>query len=156
MKNLQFYKCEHCGNIIQVVYGAAVPVMCCGQPMTELVANTSDGAVEKHVPVVEKEGSKVIVTVGSVNHPMLEEHYIEWIYVETDKGYYRKALHPGQEPKAEFNIGEEELKEVYAYCNLHGLWKASRQRDNNIFSNIKHPLCHSFKLCIEGVYVISP
>lgn len=125
MKNLQFYKCEHCGNMVQVVYGAVVPVMCCGQPMTELVPNTSDGAVEKHVPVVTREGSKVKVAVGSAAHPMQDVHYIEWIYVETDKGYYRKPLTPGAEPTAEFELDGEELKEVYAYCNLHGLWKAA-------------------------------
>lgn len=125
MNNLHFYKCEHCGNIVQVVYGAAVPVMCCGQKMTELVPNTTDGAAEKHVPVVVKDGSKITVTIGSVDHPMVDAHFIEWVYVETDKGYYRKPLNPGEAPSVEFELGKEELKEVYAYCNLHGLWKAA-------------------------------
>ena len=100
-------------------------MMCCGQKMTEVIPGTSDGAAEKHVPVFTVEGNKVTVTVGSVEHPMAEEHYIEWIVVETAKGTQRKALNPGDKPTAVFALTEDDsVVAVYAYCNLHGLWKA--------------------------------
>lgn len=122
---MKFYVCEHCGNIIIYAKNAGVPVMCCGQKMVELVPGTTDAAVEKHVPVIETEGQKVIVSVGSVAHPMMEEHYIEWIVLETEKGYQKVDLKPGEEPKAEFAITEsDKVIAAYAYCNLHGLWKA--------------------------------
>ena len=122
---MKFYVCEHCGNIIAMVKDSGVPVMCCGQKMTELVPNTEDAAQEKHVPVCELKGTTVEVTVGSVEHPMIDEHYIEWIALQTDRGNQRKALKPGEAPKAEFAILDgEEVIAVYAYCNLHGLWKA--------------------------------
>lgn len=122
---MKYYVCEHCGNIIEKVNDAGVPVMCCGQKMTEIIPGTSDGALEKHVPVFSVDGNKVSVTVGEVEHPMLEAHYIEWIAVETSKGFQRKMLKPQEAPKAEFFITEDESVEaVYAYCNLHGLWKA--------------------------------
>lgn len=99
-------------------------MICCGQPMTVLNANTVDASVEKHTPVVTVDGNKVIAVVGSVEHPMVDVHYIEWIYVETNKGGQRKALNPGEAPKAEFVMADGEVaKAVYAYCNLHGLWK---------------------------------
>ena len=99
--------------------------MCCGQPMTELVPGTTYGAAEKHVPAVTVDGNKVSVAVGSVEHPMLEEHYIEWIAVETANGVQRKALKPGEKPAAEFVLADgESVTAVYEYCNLHGLWKA--------------------------------
>ena len=104
---------------------SGAPMTCCGQQMTELVPGTSDGAAEKHVPVFTVEGSKVTVTVGSVDHPMAEEHYIEWIALETAKGAQRKTLKPGEKPCAEFALTEDDsVVAVYAYCNLHGLWKA--------------------------------
>ena len=122
---MKFYRCEHCGNIITFVHAAGVPVMCCGQKMTELVPGTVDAAVEKHVPVVEEKNGVVSVKVGAVAHPMLAEHYIEWIALETNQGSQIKQLQPGQAPEAVFALAEgEKLVAVYAYCNLHGLWKA--------------------------------
>lgn len=121
----KFYVCEHCGNIIAFVKDAGVPVMCCGQKMTEIVPGTTDAAVEKHLPVIKQEGNIITVEVGSVEHPMLAEHYIEWISIQTKEGNQRKILAPGQEPKAVFAITDgDELEAAYAYCNLHGLWKA--------------------------------
>ena len=120
----KFFICEHCGNIIAMVKNTGVPVMCCGQKMTELVPGTTDAAVEKHVPSYVVEGNKVIVTVGEVEHPMAEEHYIEWVSIQTKQGNQRKALKPGEAPKICFSICEgDEIEAVYAYCNLHGLWK---------------------------------
>lgn len=122
---MKFYRCEHCGNIITFVHAAGVPVMCCGQKMTELVPGTVDAALEKHVPVVEEKAGVVSVKVGAVAHPMLPEHYIEWIALETNQGSQIKQLQPGQAPEAVFALAEgEKLVGVYAYCNLHGLWKA--------------------------------
>ena len=122
---MKFFICEHCGNIVEKIRDRGVPVMCCGQPMTELVPGTTDGAAEKHVPAVTVDGNKVSVAVGSVEHPMLEEHYIEWIAVETANGVQRKALKPGEKPAAEFVLADgESVTAVYEYCNLHGLWKA--------------------------------
>lgn len=122
---MKFYVCEHCGNIITMVKNTGVPVMCCGQKMTELVPGTVDAALEKHVPVVETAGNVVNVKVGSVEHPMLAEHFIQWIALETNQGSQIKYLQPGQAPRASFALAEgEEVKAVYEYCNLHGLWKA--------------------------------
>jgi superoxide reductase len=101
----------------------AVPVVCCGQPMNLLTPNTTDAANEKHVPVVSQEGNVVTVKVGSVTHPMLDVHYIEWIVLETTNGYQVKNLKPGQEPEATFVLAEgEEVVNAYEYCNLHSLW----------------------------------
>ena len=120
----KFYICEHCGNIIAKVKDAGVPVMCCGQKMTEIVPGTTDAAVEKHVPAYVVEGNKVIVNVGEVEHPMIEEHFIEWVSLQTKQGNQRKVLNPGEAPKVCFAICEDdEVEAVYAYCNLHGLWK---------------------------------
>nr|WP_316607138.1 desulfoferrodoxin family protein [uncultured Ruminococcus sp.] len=122
---MKFYICEHCGNMIAMVRDKGVPVMCCGQKMTEIVPGTTDAAVEKHVPVFEVKDNIVHVKVGSVAHPMLDEHYIEWIAVQTTAGNQRKALKPGDAPEACFALCEgEEVEAVYAYCNLHSLWKA--------------------------------
>lgn len=122
---VKFYVCEHCGNIVEMVKDKGVPVMCCGQKMTELIPGTVDAAVEKHIPVYQEEGKKVVVTVGAVEHPMLTEHYIEWIAVVTEQGIQRKELKPGEAPRACFALCEgEKIEAVYAYCNLHGLWKA--------------------------------
>ncbi len=120
--SVTFYRCAHCGNIIEKVVDKGVKVVCCGEPMGELVANTTDAATEKHVPVVEKAGDKITVTVGSVEHPMTEEHYIQFIVAVTDKGMQRVDLTPADKPQATF-CGSD-IKEVYEYCNLHGLWKA--------------------------------
>ncbi len=122
---LKFLKCEHCGNIVEMIEDKGVPVVCCGQRMTELVAGTSDGAREKHVPVYEVNGSTVLVKVGEVAHPMIPEHYIEWIVLQTKNGVQRRKLKPGEKPEAIFALCEgDEVVAVYAYCNLHGLWKA--------------------------------
>lgn len=123
--SVKYLKCSHCGNIVSVVKDAGVPLMCCGQKMEELLPGVTDAAVEKHVPEVVVDGKKVTVDVGSVTHPMLEEHYIEWISLETKEGIQRKVLSAGMEPKAEFALSDsDEPVAVYAYCNLHGLWKA--------------------------------
>ena len=120
---VKFFKCEHCGNVIQKVVDSKVPVVCCGEKMKELVPNTVEASNEKHIPVVSLEGSKVVVNVGSVNHPMEEVHWIEWVQLVTDKGSYRKWLNPGEAPNVKFQLDGEKPSAVYAYCNLHGLWK---------------------------------
>lgn len=119
----QFYRCKKCGKIIEIVNGGAPETVCCGEAMTELKANTTDAATEKHLPVIEINGDKVTVSVGSAVHPMESDHYIQWIAIETDKGIQRKALNPGEEPKAVFALAEEKLLAAYEYCNKHGLWK---------------------------------
>ena len=122
---MDFYICKHCKNIIAYAHNSGVPVMCCGEKMTKIEPNTTDAAQEKHVPVYTVEGQKVTVVVGSTEHPMTEEHLIEWIAVQTKQGNQRKELKAGDAPKAEFMICEDDSVEaVYAYCNLHGLWKA--------------------------------
>ena len=121
---MKFYKCEKCGKIVGMVKGSACPTMCCGDEMVEIIPGSTDAAVEKHVPVYTVEGGKVCVQVGDVAHPMLPEHYIEWIALQTKEGNQRKSLQPGDEPKACFAITEgDEVEAVYAYCNLHSLWK---------------------------------
>ena len=122
---MKFYKCSVCGQIVAIVKKTGAPVVCCGKPMEEMIPGSVDASVEKHVPVIERDGGKVVVTVGSVAHPMAEEHYIEWIALKTKKGNQRKALKPGDEPKVCFRICEgDEVEAAFAYCNLHGLWKA--------------------------------
>ena len=122
---MTFYVCAHCGNIIAYMKKTGVPVMCCGEKMQELVPGASDGAAEKHVPVVKTDGAKVTVEIGSVEHPMVEAHWIEWIVLETQKGFQKVDLRPGQAPRAEFVLAEgDKAVSAYAYCNLHGLWKA--------------------------------
>ncbi len=121
---MKFYRCAHCGQIVAVVKGTGVPIMCCGEAMQEIVPGSVDALVEKHVPFIETSGSKVTVSVGSTEHPMLPEHYIEWIALETKFGNQRKALNPGDEPKACFALCDgDEVISAYAYCNLHSLWK---------------------------------
>ena len=122
---MKFYRCAHCGQIVAIVKGTAAPLVCCGEKMKEIVAGTTDASVEKHVPVCEVKDNKVVVTVGAVAHPMIDEHYIEWIAIQTKFGNQRKALKPGNEPKACFALCEgDELIAAYAYCNLHSLWKS--------------------------------
>ena len=122
---LRFYRCETCGQIIAIVKKTGVPVMCCGKPMKEIIPGTTDAAAEKHVPVYEVNGQTVSVKIGSVDHPMTEAHYIEWVCLQTKQGNQRKALNPGDEPKVCFSVCEgDEVEAVYAYCNLHSLWKA--------------------------------
>ena len=122
---MQLFKCAICGNIITHVKKSGVPVMCCGRKMEELVPGTSDGAAEKHVPVIKQDGNKVVVEIGSVEHPMVDAHYIEWIVLETEKGVLRRNLNPGEAPKAEFVLADDDkVVAAYEYCNLHGFWKA--------------------------------
>ncbi|NLA73561.1 MAG: desulfoferrodoxin [Clostridiales bacterium] len=121
----KFYICKHCGNIISYIENSGVPVICCGEEMAELKAGVSDGAYEKHVPDVKVEGNKVSVQVGSTLHPMVPEHYISWIYIQTSQGGQRKILDKTGEPTAVFMLTDDDkLEIVYEYCNLHGLWKA--------------------------------
>ena len=123
---LKFYKCEHCGNVAVKVYDKKVPLMCCGEKMVELTANTTDAATEKHVPVVAVDGAKVSVVVGEVEHPMTEEHLITMIVLETKKGFQVAELTAEDAPKASFAVAEgDEPVAVYEYCNLHGLWVAN-------------------------------
>lgn len=124
MNETRFFICEHCGNIIGLIQASGVPVKCCGQNMTELIPGTTDAAVEKHVPVATVDGNTVKVSVGEVTHPMTSEHHIQWIYLQTDKGGQRKNLLPEEAPEVTFALAEEKPVAVYAYCNLHGLWKA--------------------------------
>ncbi len=122
---LKFYRCPVCGQIVAIVKETGSPLICCGQEMQEIKAGTSDGAREKHVPVYEVKGNIVTVNVGSVDHPMLPEHYIEWVVLQKKTGNQRKALHPGDAPKVSFAMCDgDEVVSVYAYCNLHSLWKA--------------------------------
>jgi superoxide reductase len=122
MKNIIFYRCNTCGNIMALLKNAGESRICCEQSMTKLEPNTSDGAKEKHIPIVTKATGKLQVAVGSVSHPMLPEHYIELIAVDSDKKTDIVYLAPGMEPKAEF--GDAASGTVYAYCSVHGLWKA--------------------------------
>lgn len=121
---MKFYRCKVCGQIIAIVKKTGVPVMCCGKMMEEIVPGSVDASIEKHVPVYEVENGVVRVQVGSTIHPMIEEHYIEWIALQTKEGNQRKNLHPGEEPVAKFYISDtDEVEAVYAYCNLHSLFK---------------------------------
>ena len=121
--NNKFYICEHCGNIVGMINSSGVPMMCCGQKMTLLEAGVVEASKEKHIPVATVENGMVKVVVGSVEHPMAEEHNIAWVYLQTDKGGQRKCLKPGEAPVAVFALADEKPVAVYAYCNLHGLWK---------------------------------
>ncbi|MEG2415131.1 MAG: desulfoferrodoxin family protein [Kiritimatiellia bacterium] len=121
---LKFAKCSICGNIIAFVHNSGVMPVCCNKPMGELIPNTTDAAHEKHVPVITINGTKVTVTVGSVPHPMTEEHQIEWIALQTQRGNQRQSLKPGEKPSTCFSLCEgDTVVAAYAYCNLHGLWK---------------------------------
>lgn len=120
---MKFYKCKVCGKIIAMVEETGVPTVCCGESMMEILPNTTDAATEKHVPVIAEKGNIVEITVGSVEHPMTQEHYISWIAIQTKHGNQRKALKAGNPPKATFALVEgDEILKAYAYCNLHGLW----------------------------------
>jgi superoxide reductase len=122
-EKLQIYKCEVCGNIVEMLHAGAGQLVCCGQPMKLFQENTVDASKEKHVPVIEKTATGIKVTVGSVLHPMEPAHYIEWIEVIADGKAYRKFLNPGEAPVAEFELKANGVV-AREYCNLHGLWKA--------------------------------
>jgi len=123
-----FFRCPHCGNIVTHLNNSGAPIICCGEPMQELIPNASDGAGEKHVPMIslkedEKGNWKVKVEIGEVEHPQTSEHYIQWIAIETKKGLQIKYLTPEDKPKAKFILKKDSLVAAYEYCNLHGLWK---------------------------------
>ena len=118
----KFFICRRCGNLAGLIHESGVPMMCCGQKMEELVPNTVEASGEKHLPVVSLDGCTLKVNVGAVDHPMIPEHFIEWVYVQTEKGGMRKNLQPGSAPNVSFCVCDEKVVAVYAYCNLHGLW----------------------------------
>lgn len=121
---LKFFYCPHCGKIISIVKDSGVETICCGQPMKPLIPGTTDGAKEKHLPVITADKQKITITVGETLHPSLPEHYIEWILLQTDKGIQQKMLNPGDKSEAEFVIlPDEKIIAAYEYCNLHKLWK---------------------------------
>jgi len=124
MKGKQkFFICKRCGNLVGMINDKGRPLTCCGEAMTELVPNTAEAAQEKHLPVISVFEDSITVQVGSVPHPMTEEHHIAFVYVETKRGGQRKCLKAGEEPKVTFNLSGDKPVAVYAYCNLHGLWK---------------------------------
>ncbi|SDN64812.1 desulfoferrodoxin family protein [Acetanaerobacterium elongatum] len=119
----KFFLCKECNNLVGMIFEGGGALSCCGQKMKELVPNTTEAAGEKHLPVISIDGNTVTVKVGEVAHPMLPEHHIDWIYINTSKGGQRKSLEIGAEPKAVFELAEgEKLVSAYAYCNLHSLW----------------------------------
>ena len=121
----KFYICRHCGNQVEMVHDAKVPVFCCGQKMEYLEPNTVEASSEKHLPVVSVENGVVKVNVGSVDHPMVAEHYIEWVCVESDEGLQFKKLNPNASPRVSFSLSKgDKVEAVYAFCNLHSLWKS--------------------------------
>ena len=121
----EIYKCNVCGNIVEMVHTGVGQLVCCGQPMVLQAANTVDAAVEKHIPVIEVLADKIKVSVGSVPHPMTPEHYIEWIELMVEGEVFRHELKPGDEPTAEFCKPNSDKISARAYCNLHGLWKSN-------------------------------
>lgn len=122
----KFFMCKHCGNMSNMLHSTGVPMICCGEPMEEIKPNTTDASQEKHVPVIRKEGDKVVVTVGSVPHPMTEEHKIVWIYLQTEKGEQLNCIDTDVVPETCFKVFEgDPVIAAFAYCNLHGLWKAT-------------------------------
>ena len=121
----RFFVCAHCGNMAGLIHDKGVPMACCGAKMTELIPNTVEASAEKHLPVVTVTDDTVIVSVGSVPHPMTDEHHIAFVYVETERGGQRKVLVPGAEPTLKFCLCKDKPVAVFAYCNLHGLWKTT-------------------------------
>lgn len=121
--NQKFFICKHCGNLVGIIDNQGVPMMCCGEKMTELVPNIVEASVEKHLPIVTVSQNSISVKVGSVVHPMESEHRIAFVYVETERGGQRKCLQAGEDPLVTFCFSDDKPMAVYAYCNLHGLWK---------------------------------
>ena len=123
MKNTKFYVCPDCGLVVETIHDSGIAPSCCSMKMDELIPNTVEASGEKHIPAVSVENGVVTVNVGSVNHPMQDVHYIEWVQLVTENGIQRKELKPGQEPHVVFHLSDDKPVAVYAYCNLHGLWK---------------------------------
>ena len=123
MKKTKFYICPVCRNTVEMVYDTDIALFCCGEKMVELIPNTVEASGDKHIPVATVKGNVVEVNVGVADHPMAEVHWIQWVQLITDKGSYRKTLNPGEEPHDTFHLNGEKAVAVYAYCNLHGLWK---------------------------------
>ena len=119
----KFFVCKHCGNMVGLINDKGVPLVCCGEDMTELVPNTVEASTEKHLPAVKVSGDSIDVQIGSTPHPMENEHHIAFVYVETENGGQRKCLKVGEEPKLGFSFMNDKPIAVYAYCNLHGIWK---------------------------------
>ncbi len=118
----RFYICRKCGNLVGLIHASGAPLVCCGEKMENLEPNTVEASGEKHLPVVKVEGDLITVNVGSADHPMIPEHYIQWVFVQTEHGGQRKALNPGDRPSVSFRLEGDKPVAVYAYCNLHGLW----------------------------------
>ena len=121
----KFYRCNHCGNLVGMIHASGAPIICCGDPMEALEPNTTEAAGEKHLPVIHVMGDHVTVEVGAVAHPMLPEHYIQWIELVTEAGALRKYLKPGEKPEATFATDATAVT-AREYCNLHALWKAEK------------------------------
>ena len=120
---MKFYLFKHCGNVVEMIRDAGVVPVCCGEKMVELRANTVDASFEKHIPAVTVSGDEVAIKIGEVEHPMIPEHYIEWVVLETENGSYRHSFKPGDAPAVTFHLAGEKAIAAYAYCNIHGLWK---------------------------------
>ena len=118
----RFYICRKCGNLVGLIHASGAPLVCCGEKMENLEPNTVEASGEKHLPVVKVDGDLITVNVGSADHPMIPEHYIQWVFVQTEHGGQRKALKPGDRPNVSFRLEGDKAVAVYAYCNLHGLW----------------------------------
>lgn len=121
----KFYGCKRCANLVELIHDAGVPVFCCGEEMYLIEPGVIDASQEKHIPVISVDGNTVKVNVGSIEHPMTDEHSIQWVCLQTDKGSHRKELEIGKAPVVSFGLNGEVPIAVYAFCNLHGLWKAS-------------------------------
>lgn len=120
----RFFICKICGNLVGMIYDSGVPIICCGEEMDNLIPGIEDASVEKHVPVIRQNGNKVTVVVGSIAHPMVDAHFIQWVYLQTENGGQRKCLIPGNAPEVSFALENDKVIAAFAYCNLHGLWKA--------------------------------
>ncbi len=136
---MKFLRCKKCGQIVGVVKDTGVPVICCGETMEELIPHVDEkGLSEKHIPVYAVKKGKCIAKIGMIPHPMTDDHYIEWVALVTNKGNQRKELEPGKSPRAEFSLDEDEVvEEIYAYCNLHQLWKLDLKKNKDCGCNIK-------------------
>ena len=151
MKELKFYRCNVCGNLAVKLVDSGVKMHCCGKEMQEYTPNTTDGAVEKHLPVISEKCGNVDISVGSVSHPMTEEHYIQFIVLQTSNGYYFKELNPNDLPKATFTLSKgEKVISAYSFCNLHGLWKKQALK----FTTKKHKLCEN-NLLLMSFFIYS-